>query len=179
MKIDSIRYCWLSTIGGIYSDLDITPIRNMELLLRYLDAYSVVDHITRKDYEKGTLSLVDKMEKLLKLLEQPNSNSEQLQHEMQHVSFGLNAIAELPPKFSAMLPKTYPMGVSNDFIIGATNSQFFSYVIKQSQYELLRWKILDYIPLARYAYIMLTTGPLFLSGCYRDFILAKLYQSKF
>ncbi|EFC40014.1 predicted protein [Naegleria gruberi] len=180
-KIDAIRYCWLSRIGGIYSDLDVRPIRDIEELLRYLELYHIIEAFKQKNSNQ-VLTLKEKFHKMVQYLKdslETGSNESKFEPEWQSIQIEFQRIAKMKPKFSAVVPKTYPFGISNDFLIGARNSEFFQFVVQRSVAEFSRWKLLSYIPIARYAYVMLTGGPLFLSECYRQFTLEKAKKCKY
>ncbi|KAG2383132.1 hypothetical protein C9374_004469 [Naegleria lovaniensis] len=183
-KIDIIRYCWLSRIGGVYSDLDIRPQRNIEPILRYMELYHVTEgFFLRKSY------LLEKMKTFLNQLESalqksqvvPSSEGDSstgLESSLQEITRDVLEIVNSPTRFSAIVPKTYPFGFSNDFLIGVKDSEFFQFVTMRAKFETFRWKILSYIPFARYANVMLTGGPMFLTDCVRQFTAQKLAQAQ-
>ena len=53
-KIDCIRYMWLYTYGGIYSDLDIKCLKNFEHLLQYPNAAYIPVNDFRMNWKKNT-----------------------------------------------------------------------------------------------------------------------------
>ena len=61
-KIDCIRYMWLYTYGGIYSDFDLKSLKSFEKLLKYPDAaYIPVDNFKinwKKNKDKASPALI-------------------------------------------------------------------------------------------------------------------------
>lgn len=65
--------------------------------------------------------------------------------------------------FPAVLPLTDPVGLSNDVLFSAPGHPFFGFVLKQ----LPAWNHFYFSP---YPTEMLSTGPLFLSWCYAQYV---------